>query len=98
MQPAGQDPEARRARDGHSTALFAAECQSFLDNVIAGLGQIGSWNNPHLPAGLSCGGSVPVGARFRNSKAVGAVFGLTPCKYQSGQNDRTGAISRAETR
>jgi transposase len=30
----------------------------------------------------------------RNSKRVGAVFGLTPAKYQSGQNDRTGAISR----
>jgi transposase len=27
-------------------------------------------------------------------KAVGAVFGLTPAKYQSGENDRTGAISR----
>jgi transposase len=33
-------------------------------------------------------------ARFRNSKAVGAVFGLTPSKYQSGENDRTGGISR----
>src|SRR6516165_4673071 len=33
-------------------------------------------------------------ARFRKSKAVGAVFGLTPAKYQSGENDRTGAISR----
>src|SRR5262249_36209507 len=31
-----------------------------------------------------------VPARFRNSKAVGAVFGLTPAKYQSGENDRTG--------
>jgi transposase len=38
--------------------------------------------------------TVDVPARFRNSKAVGAVFGLTPCKYQSGENDRTGAISR----
>jgi hypothetical protein len=47
MQPAGQDPEARPcARNGHSTALFAEECQSFLDNVIAGLGQIGSWIVP----------------------------------------------------
>ena len=33
-------------------------------------------------------------ARFRNSKAVGASFGLTPTKYQSGEIDRTGAISR----
>jgi transposase len=29
--------------------------------------------------------TVDVPARFRNSKAVGAVFGLTPCKYQSGE-------------
>src|SRR6266851_2456721 len=38
--------------------------------------------------------TVDIPARFRNSKAVGAVFGLTPAKYQSGENDRTGAISR----
>jgi transposase len=38
--------------------------------------------------------TVDVPARFRNSKAVGAVFGLTAAKYQSGENDRTGAISR----
>ncbi|HET9849685.1 MAG TPA: IS110 family transposase [Candidatus Dormibacteraeota bacterium] len=38
--------------------------------------------------------TVDVPARFRNSKALGAVFGLTPSKYQSGENDRTGAISR----
>ena len=37
--------------------------------------------------------TVDVPARFRNSKAVGAVFGLTPAKYQSGEIDRTGAIS-----
>src|SRR5256885_8258501 len=38
--------------------------------------------------------TVDVPARFRNSKAVGAVFGLTPAKYQSGESDRTGRISR----
>jgi transposase len=38
--------------------------------------------------------TVDVPARFRNSKAVGAVFGLTPAKYQSGESDRTGATSR----
>ena len=38
--------------------------------------------------------TVDAPARFRKSKAVGAVFGLTPAKYQSGENDRTGAISR----
>ena len=38
--------------------------------------------------------TVDVPARFKNSKAVGAVFGLTPSRYQSGETNRTGAISR----
>jgi transposase len=38
--------------------------------------------------------TVDVPARFRKSKAVGAVFGLTPSRYQSGERDRTGGISR----
>jgi transposase len=38
--------------------------------------------------------TVDVPSRFRNAKAVGAAFGLTPSKHQSGESDRTGAISR----
>src|SRR5262245_24846992 len=38
--------------------------------------------------------TVDVPARFRTSTAVGAVFGLTPAKYQSGEINRTGAISK----
>ncbi len=38
--------------------------------------------------------SVDVPARFKNSKAVGAAFGLTPSKYQSGEINRPGAISK----
>jgi len=38
--------------------------------------------------------TVDVPARFRKSKSVGAVFGLTPARDQSGQSDRPGAISR----
>jgi transposase len=38
--------------------------------------------------------TVDVPARFRTSKAVGAVFGLTPSRYQSGETNRSGAISR----
>ena len=38
--------------------------------------------------------TVDVPARFRNSRAVGAVLGLTPSKYQSGEINRTGAISK----
>jgi transposase len=33
-------------------------------------------------------------ARFKNSKTVGAHFGMTPKKYQSGETDYTGRISK----
>jgi transposase len=38
--------------------------------------------------------TIDVPARFRTSRAVGAVLGLTPCKYQSGESDYTGSISK----
>jgi transposase len=38
--------------------------------------------------------AVDMPARFRKSKSVGAVFGLTCCRDQSGERDRPGAISR----
>jgi transposase len=38
--------------------------------------------------------TVDVPVRFRKSKAVGAAFGLTCSKYQSGEIDRSGRISR----
>jgi hypothetical protein len=36
------------ARNGHTTALFAGECQSFLDNLIAGLGRHQNLERAHL--------------------------------------------------
>ena len=38
--------------------------------------------------------TVDVPSRFRNSKAVGAAFGLTPSQHQSGESNRTSGISR----
>src|ERR1700687_4129617 len=38
--------------------------------------------------------TVDVPARFKNSQAVGAGFGLTPSQYQPGPINRTGAISK----
>src|ERR1700751_5637776 len=38
--------------------------------------------------------TVDVPARFRKSKSVGAVFGLTPARDQSGEIDWSGRISR----
>jgi len=40
IKPAGQDRGTRLSTGtGHTTALFVQQSQSFLDNVIAGLGQ-----------------------------------------------------------
>jgi transposase len=47
---------------------------------------------------LSYRATVDVPARFRNSKAVGAVLGLTPAKHQSGERDQTGESHAAATR
>jgi transposase len=33
-------------------------------------------------------------ARFKSSKIVGAFFGMTPTRYQSGETDVSGRISR----
>jgi hypothetical protein len=41
-----QRPATFGARNRHSTALFADECQRFLDSVIADLRQIGAWDDP----------------------------------------------------
>jgi transposase len=37
--------------------------------------------------------TIDVPARFRNSKAVGAVLGLTPAQHQSGEMNRVGRVS-----
>ena len=42
--------------------------------------------------------TIDVPARFRNSRAVGAVFGLTPCRYQSGEATTPAAYHAAEMR
>ena len=42
--------------------------------------------------------TVDVPARFRKSKSVGAVFGLTCAKYQSGEVDWSGRIRVVEMR
>ena len=44
--------------------------------------------------GLTYVSAIDDPGRFRSSKAVGAHFGLTPKKYQSGETDVTGRISK----
>jgi transposase len=43
---------------------------------------------------LTYAGAIDDPARFKSSKQAGAHFGLTPKKYQSGQTDVTGRISK----
>ena len=44
---------------------------------------------------VTCKAAVDDPTRFRSSRAVGAHFGLTPKRYQSGETDVTGGISKA---
>jgi transposase len=44
--------------------------------------------------GLTYAAAIDDPARFKSSKRAGAHFGLTPKKYQSGETDRTGRISK----
>jgi len=44
--------------------------------------------------GLTYVSAIDDPARFKSSKSVGAHFGLTPTKYQSGETDATGRISK----
>jgi transposase len=44
--------------------------------------------------GLTYVSAIDDPARFKSSKGVGAYFGLTPKKHQSGEKDVTGAISK----
>jgi transposase len=43
---------------------------------------------------LTCAAAIDDPARFTSSKQVGAHFGLTPKRYQSGETDYTGRISK----
>jgi transposase len=47
---------------------------------------------------LSFASAIDDPARFKSSKSVGALFGLTPRRYQSGETDVTGRISKAGDR
>jgi transposase len=58
-------------------------CRRFM--TIPGVGPV---------VALTYRATVDVPARFRNSKTVGAIFGLTPRRQQSGEIDRMGGISK----
>ena len=66
-------------------AKFEARIRELVGRVSTGVGPI---------VALTFRATVDVPARFKNSKAVGAVFGLTPRRHQSGEIDRMGSISK----
>ncbi|WP_442865027.1 transposase [Bosea sp. NBC_00550] len=59
-------------------------CRRFM--TVPGVGEI---------TALSFKAAVDDPARFKNSRTVGAHFGLTPRRFQSGETDNTGRISHA---
>jgi transposase len=72
--------------DRHVKALAAADpiCQLLMS--APGVGYV---------AALTFKAAVDDPARFRRSKTVAAHFGLTPRRYQSGERDNPGRISKA---
>ena len=66
---------------------FEARIRELVENLMTtpGFGPVVS---------LTYRATVDIPARFRKSKSVRAVFGLTCAKYQSGEVDWSGKISR----
>src|SRR3974390_1307266 len=78
--------------------LEAGPLSQWLYSALAEVGLPGLCVGPRHIGGavvaLTYGATVDGPARFRKSKSVGAVFGLTCSRDQSGERDRPGAISR----
>jgi transposase len=80
--------ELRRAFDGFEKrvrAIARSNVRARLLMSVPGVGAIVS---------LTFASAIDEPARFASSKNVGAYFGLTPTKYQSGETDVSGRISK----
>ncbi len=95
----GRARARRRPRDDYAKLLSSSTVGTLAVGTV-----LGAYNWPEkseryerIAAGSGCraGGSRLSTVRFRSSKQVGACFGLTTRKYQSGETDRSGSISRA---
>src|SRR5436189_107879 len=89
----------------HMQAVLKAQINKTDRNDARGIAQmirVGLYRPVHvktlrsqkLRMALTYRATVDVPARFRKSKSVGAVFGLTCSRYQSGEIDWSGKISR----
>lgn len=77
----------RQFAELHRLALRAARADDAVQRMMSvpGVGAI---------VALTFRATVDDPARFKRSRAVGAHFGLTPRRYQSGETDRIGRISK----
>jgi transposase len=66
-------------------AMARSDTRARLLTSVPGVGAI---------VGLTVASAIDDPARFKSSKSVGAHFGMTPKKYQSGETDVTGCISK----
>ena len=90
----GVEPEATGRPAYHPATLLKIYVYGYLNRVQSSRRLERECQRNIELVWLTYHATVDVPARFRNSKAVGAVFGLTPSRYQSGEIDRPGAISR----
>jgi transposase len=83
--------------DADCRRLMTTPLRGLLAASLPGIGSKASW--PSMAVGpltaLAFKSAVDEPARFHDSRAVGAYFGLTPKRHQSGKMDHTGKISRA---
>ena len=81
---ATREAAAAMHRQLRAMARADAECRRLM--TTPGVGPINA---------LAFTSAIDDPSRFHDSRAVGAYFGLTPRRYQSGKSDHTGKISRA---
>ncbi len=79
-------PEAAAAMHRRLRAMARADADCRRLMTTSGVGPINA---------LAFTSAIDDPSRFHDSRAVGAYFGLTPRRYQSGKSDHTGKISRA---
>ena len=75
--------EAKVRSEREAVVAFFQVCRRFM--TVPGVGAV---------VAMTFKSAIDQPERFQHSKAVGAHFGLTPRKYQSGEVDRTGRISK----
>jgi transposase len=78
--------EQFRALDNQAHRAARADKRARLLATAPGVGSI---------VALTYAAAIDDPSRFKSSKSVGPLFGLTPRRYQSGETDVTGRISKA---